>query len=553
VRTRMSALAFALAVSTPAFAIFHDIKVKEVFVGTAANPNAQYVLLQAFNMSQNAVNGHSVLRFAADGTPLTTVTFGSNVGNGADQMTIFVATAEAAALFNITADFTMDAVLNPAGGKVCWEGSTPDDCFAWGAYTGSATGVGTPYNQTGGLIPGYAAQRRLDICLNSGELDGCDDTDDSADDFITVIPHPIKNNGTPGETPPSTCGNNILEGLEGCDDNNTNDGDGCSAICRIEPAPLAPSYANLDALATAASDGNGVFEPGETVNFGPAWANGGGGDVTLSGQVASFTGTSGSYFIDDGGASYGVISPTDTRNCDSTPDCYQLKVPAQTRPSQHWDATIDEILSNGGVQAWTIHLGDSFPDVPRAHIFYAFIENLFHNGVTGGCVGGGYCPGNPVTRAQMAVFLLKAALGSTYVPPACTGTVFLDVPCTGGIFDPWIEDLAARGVTGGCGNNNYCPNNSVTRAQMAVFLLKTLEGAAYDPPDCAGIFDDVTCTPGTGFSDWIEELFSRQITGGCSVTPPLYCPDSANNRGQMAVFLVKTFSLLLYGFPPPVF
>ena len=84
---------------------------------------------------------------------------------------------------------------------------------------------------------------------------------------------------------------------------------------------------------------------------------------------------------------------------------------------------------------------------------------------------------------------------------------------------------------------------------MAVFLLKTLEGSAYDPPDCAGVFDDVACTPGTGFSDWIEELSSRQITGGCSATPPLYCPDDPNNRGQMAVFLVKTFGLLLYRFP----
>jgi hypothetical protein len=206
-----------------------------------------------------------------------------------------------------------------------------------------------------------------------------------------------------------------------------------------------------------------------------------------------------------------------------------------------------------GVQTWSLHLGNSFPDVPsdfpNPHIFYAFIENLFHNGVTGGCAGGNYCPGNPVTRAQMAVFLLKAANGSDHVPPPCTGAIFDDVPCTGGPFDPWIEELADLGITGGCGGGNYCPNNTVTRGQMAVFLLKTLEGSLYDPPDCAGVFDDVECTPGTGFSDWIEELFARQITGGCSVAPPLYCPNNPNNRGQMAVFLVKTFNLLLYGFP----
>jgi cysteine-rich repeat protein len=573
----LTALAFALGVSTPALAIFHDIKVKEVFVGTAANPNAQYVLLQAFNANQNAVNGHSVLRFAADGTPLTTVTFGSNVGNGGDQMTILVATAEAAALFNLTADFTMDAVLNPAGGKVCWEGSTPDDCVAWGLYTGSATGVGTPYNQTGGLIPGYAAQRRLDICLAIAELDGCDDTDDSADDFITAVPNPIQNNGTPGQTPASTCGNNILEGLEGCDDNNTNGGDGCSAVCQPEPISLIAGGLSVDRvqLTPDTSNVNGVFEPGESVRIDPTWANSAPGGITLTGQLTNFTGPTANspvYMVSDGAADYGTINSGSTVSCDPTSNCYRVYAAnSGARPAQHWDAAADEILDPGalvlregggggpayGVQTWALHLGNSFPDVPSdvpaPHIFYNFIENLFHNGVTGGCAGGNYCPENGVTRAQMAVFLLKAKFGSNHVPPPCTGGIFDDVPCTGGPFDPWIEELASLQITGGCGGGNYCPNNTVTRAQMAVFLLKTLEGFAYDPPDCAGVFDDVPCTPGTGFSDWIEELFARQITGGCSMAPPLYCPDNPNNRGQMAVFLVKTFSLLLYGFPPPVF
>ena len=56
-----------------------------------------------------------------------------------------------------------------------------------------------------------------------------------------------------------------------------------------------------------------------------------------------------------------------------------------------------------------------------------------------------------------------------------------------------------------------------------------------------GVFDDVDC-PGT-FTDWIEELRTEGITGGCSTEPPLYCPSSPDTRGQMAVFLVKTFQL----------
>jgi hypothetical protein len=147
----------------------------------------------------------------------------------------------------------------------------------------------------------------------------------------------------------------------------------------------------------------------------------------------------------------------------------------------------------------------------------------------------------------MAVFLLKSKYGSAHVPPPCTGTVFTDVPCIGGPFDPWIEELAALQVTGGCGGGNYCPGATVTRKQMAVFLLKSLEGSSYDPPACVGVFADVPCTPGSGFSDWVEELYNRAITGGCSSSPLNYCPDNPNNRGQMAVFLSKTFDLQLYG------
>ena len=182
-----------------------------------------------------------------------------------------------------------------------------------------------------------------------------------------------------------------------------------------------------------------------------------------------------------------------------------------------------------------------FTDVPQSDIFYDFIEKLIRNSVTAGCGGGAYCRNATNTRAQMAVFQLKAFLGAGYTPPPCTGTVFADVPCTGGIFDPWIEDLASRGISGGCGGGNFCPGNPVTRGQMAPFLLKTLLGAAYTPPDCTGtVFFDVPCTGGI-FDPWIEDLAARLITAGCAGGN--YCPSAPNTRGQMAVFLVKTFDL----------
>jgi len=89
---------------------------------------------------------------------------------------------------------------------------------------------------------------------------------------------------------------------------------------------------------------------------------------------------------------------------------------------------------------------------------------LKNDGVTAGCATGAYCPENPVTRAQMAVFLLKSKNGPSYVPPEVgTDTGFGDVPTTHWAA-AWIKQLAADGITGGCGGGNYCPDNSVIRA-----------------------------------------------------------------------------------------
>jgi len=203
------------------------------------------------------------------------------------------------------------------------------------------------------------------------------------------------------------------------------------------------------------------------------------------------------------------------------------------------------------VKTRTLHVGQSFSDVLVTHPFYSYIETLFHAGITGGCGGGNYCPDVPpasglVTRAQMAVFLLKTEHGAAYLPPACAG-VFGDVACPSQFAD-WIEQLYTEGVTGGCQASPllYCPDNPVTRAQMAVFLLKVEHGTSYAPPGCIGIFGDVTCP--SSFADWVEQLYNEQVTGGCQASPLLYCPTNPNTRGQMAVFLTKTYGIRLY--PP---
>jgi hypothetical protein len=88
----------------------------------------------------------------------------------------------------------------------------------------------------------------------------------------------------------------------------------------------------------------------------------------------------------------------------------------------------------------------------------------------------------------MAVFLIKALLGSDFVPPPATG-LFSDVP-VGSIFAPWIERLFIQKITGGCGGGTYCPGSPNTRGQMAVFLTKTFLGSpvvtVHEPAFIAG-------------------------------------------------------------------
>ena len=180
----------------------------------------------------------------------------------------------------------------------------------------------------------------------------------------------------------------------------------------------------------------------------------------------------------------------------------------------------------------------TFTDAPPSNAFYDFIENLARNEITSGCGGTLYCPASSVTRAQMAVMILKAKYGSTYAPPPATGTVFSDVRANA-FAAAWIEQLAEEGITSGCGSGKYCPTSPVTRAQMAVFLLRATHVLGYIPPPATGIFADV---PASGpFARWIEQLSLEGITAGCGSGN--FCPNSPNTRGQMAVFLVRSFDL----------
>ena len=304
----------------------------------------------------------------------------------------------------------------------------------------------------------------------------------------------------------------------------TTDGNGDAAIDVTLQVATNPA-AKISATATDPTGNTSEFSQRIIFSIGPTSGDSGGG-APIS--------VSGTDFADPTTLTIGGVAASVTFIND-----HQLNTTSPTLPPGTVNdlvATTPDGTTGTLLKGWV----SNFLDVPNSHLFYSFVTTLVSNAITVGVGGGNFGVDQGTKRQQMAVFLLKAKHGLCYVPPPCTGD-FTDVACPS-LFADWIEALAAEGITTGCGGTSFCPNNLVTRRQMAVFLLKSKYGSGYVPPACTGVFDDVPC-PGAAAVDFIERLAAEQITGGCSVSPPLYCPDTSSSRGQMAVFITKTFNL----------
>jgi hypothetical protein len=192
------------------------------------------------------------------------------------------------------------------------------------------------------------------------------------------------------------------------------------------------------------------------------------------------------------------------------------------------------ITVTGGA-TFTVLQGANFADVPPGHLFYTEIGKLSARGITSGCTSSNYCPDANVTREQMAVFLIRA-LGD-FNPPTPPSQRFADVPPSHPFY-AFIDQMAVRQITTGCGGGNYCPTSQVTREQMAIFIIRAL-GELNPPNPPFQRFSDVG--PERAGYRFIDRMAVLGITSGC--TASLYCPDSAVTRAQMAVFLVRAFNL----------
>jgi hypothetical protein len=180
-----------------------------------------------------------------------------------------------------------------------------------------------------------------------------------------------------------------------------------------------------------------------------------------------------------------------------------------------------------------------FFDVPPWHPFYQAIEAFAQRGISAGCGTNQFCPDDDLTRAQLAVFLLRAKHGTVWTPAPARG-IFPDVPASDP-YAPWIEALYAEGIVASCSSIAflYCPASPSTRAEMAAYLLRARHADGYQPPPPEFFFADVSHRD--PYVAWIDQLFREHITAGCAASPLRYCPVPTVSRGQMAAFMNATF------------
>ncbi|MFN7936038.1 MAG: SBBP repeat-containing protein [Bryobacteraceae bacterium] len=180
----------------------------------------------------------------------------------------------------------------------------------------------------------------------------------------------------------------------------------------------------------------------------------------------------------------------------------------------------------------------AFVDVSPAYLFNDYISLMKLGNVADFCNGdpAQFCPENATTRATMALYIIRALYGGdTFTFRA--QPYFTDVPSTHPQF-PHIQKMRELGYTAGCTATTYCPNDNVTRGQMAAFIVRTKLQRRYDQTitfPAIPFFTDVLSTD--IFYPYIQKMKELGVTSGCTETT--FCQWDTNTRGQMAVFVVR--------------
>ncbi len=203
--------------------------------------------------------------------------------------------------------------------------------------------------------------------------------------------------------------------------------------------------------------------------------------------------------------------------------------PAQTLSTQLGSGPEPEPLPRVTVQATM-----TYADVDSDAYYYDAVRALSAAGVYDGtdCDDNQLCPGQPLKRWEMAVWLIRA-LGETD-PTQAAETRFDDVEN-----DDWwmsyVERMADLEITTGCSDDppKYCPDRDVNRGQMASLLTRALDLPKAPPAGFADVDQDSV------HRDNINRLAAAKITTGCKSEPLQYCPQRSVTRAHMSAFIYR--------------
>ena len=176
----------------------------------------------------------------------------------------------------------------------------------------------------------------------------------------------------------------------------------------------------------------------------------------------------------------------------------------------------------------------AYTDVSSEAYYYNYVQSLARAGVFDGtdCENDLFCPSQPLKRWRLAVWLIRS-MGETELGRSDQPR-FTDVE-PDSWYSPHVERMADLEITTGCTSQpaRYCPDDNVTRAQMASFLVRAF---GLPPAEPAGFVD---VGPDGVHADNINRLAAARITVGCSQEPLSYCPNRAVTKAQMSAFIFR--------------
>lgn len=204
------------------------------------------------------------------------------------------------------------------------------------------------------------------------------------------------------------------------------------------------------------------------------------------------------------------------------------------------------LLTVGSLNLRVMQAGNTaapvFDDVPSSNPYFDYISLLYFNNITAGCslTPFLYCPQNPVTRAQMAVFIV-ASLNKVLGTPLEYNPVpyFDDMPASSGFFR-FVQRIRDIGITAGCSITPplYCSDHGIKHEQMAVFMVASwmkannLTTFTHNPTP---YFTDVPDT--SIYFRFVQKMKELGFWNGCSATQ--YCPENIVTRGEMSVLIMR--------------